>query len=318
MGASAGDDLPIMARRRNPFSPPFAIDLFAGAGGLSIGLQRAGCNVVGVELDEAACMTHRASVGPCVHADATSYHPDHEAVIVAGGSPCQSFSKAGKMRGLLDPRGVLFREIIRVGVEAHAQAIIIENVTGVLTTPAFLGSDETVVQRIRAEVEAAGFYSAQITIDAASFGVPQHRTRVFVLGFADSAALARYVLPEGMYGPSRWFPYVTVRQMTGDVPYDAPAPTVTTAEYKAALNLGSKGGKCRARHSLDRMVVAGRKSGQLVGRNLSIGEWAIIQGFPGGMPFSGNRNEQARQVGNAVPPALGEAVGRSVLRALGL
>jgi len=307
-----------MVRRRNPLAPPFAIDLFAGAGGLSLGLQRAGCDVVGVELDEAACRTHRTSVGPCVQADATRYHPDREATIVAGGSPCQAYSKAGKMRGLRDPRGKLFREIIRVGVEARAQAIVIENVKGALTTPAFLGRDETVAQRIRAEVEEAGFYSAQMTLDAADFGVPQHRRRIFILGFADPAARDRYVMPEGNHGPGRWFPYVTVRQMTGDVPYDAPAPTVTTGEYKAALNIGSKGGKSGARHSLDRMVVAGRKSGQLVGRNLSIGEWAIIQGFPGGMPFSGNRVEQARQVGNAVPPALGEAVARSVLRALGL
>jgi DNA (cytosine-5)-methyltransferase 1 len=71
-----------------------ALDVCAGAGGLSLGLHRAGFDVLGVEVDADACETHRANVGPCEEASIVDWHPPRSFALVAGGVPCQGFSVA--------------------------------------------------------------------------------------------------------------------------------------------------------------------------------------------------------------------------------
>ena len=93
-----------------------AIDVCAGAGGLSLGLQLAGFDVLGVERDGPAVEVHRRHVGPCELADVETWHPSEPADLVAGGPPCQPYSDAGKRLGLYDPRGSLFRHLVRIAV----------------------------------------------------------------------------------------------------------------------------------------------------------------------------------------------------------
>jgi site-specific DNA-cytosine methylase len=188
-----------------------AIDLCCGAGGLSLGLVRAGFDVLGVEQDPDAVATHLAHVGPCEQADVTAWHPAGPVDLVAAGPPCQSFSDAGKRAGFDDPRGMLFAHALRVAVEARADAVLLENVRG------FKRLALPVVTRA---LEHAGFVDWRATmLSARDYSVPQHRQRCFVVGFRDPRAAAAFAWPAPSHGaPGNLLglpPWVTVREALG-------------------------------------------------------------------------------------------------------
>lgn len=178
------------------------IEVCAGAGGLALGLTRAGWSGTGIEIDPDAAATHR-QVGPCLEADVVGLPAPHGADLVAAGVPCQPFSMAGLGRCLDDDRGVLFREVLRIAGEAEARAILIENVRGMVLRGA--------VHPILAEIRAAGFHCTHALLNAADYGVPQNRKRLFIVGFRDKAALARFRFPapthgapNNLFGLPRW------------------------------------------------------------------------------------------------------------------
>lgn len=367
-----------------------ALDCCAGAGGLSLGLHRAGFDVLGVEIDADACETHRRNVGPCELASLWDYSPRERFDLVAGGIPCQSHSMAGKRAGTCDPRGQLYVPFLRIAQEARARVVLIENVRGMLTSPS--ATHGTALLEIIAAIRAAGFeHTTASVLDAADYGVPQHRNRLFILGFRDAADLARFEWPrpthdergDGLFGLRRW---VSVRQALGlptqdgsgvlDRPantvstggvdtggaepfanaayrnrlsaelsaLDRPAPTVTATEDKSALAFGSHGAATNPRRCGDvlnpllssleaarvldrpattvdatsRLSAAGHHTSNKAGAvRLTVAQLAALQSFPPGFEFVGTKKAQHRQVGNAVPPPLAEAVGRSVLAAIG-
>jgi site-specific DNA-cytosine methylase len=259
---------------------PFAIDVCAGAGGLSLGLRRAGFDVLGVEHDPDAVATHRAMVGPCDEADVTTWRPPHEAEVTGGGVPCQGWSVAGKGGGFDEARGHLFKALLRIAVEARSRVCLLENVRGMLSA----GAVPVICQAFR----AAGFEPVYALLNAADYGVGQNRVRLFVAGFRDPGDLARWRWPAPSHGaPGNLFglpAWVTVRQALGlgggayatgrpgrnsqgmryvavDAPaptcgatrnanllspLDAPSNTVTAREWKDGAR-GSRGGKARGR-----------------------------------------------------------------------
>lgn len=380
-----------------------ALDCCAGAGGLSLGLQRAGFDVHSVELDAAACETHRAMVGPCDNVSLWDYEPRERFDLVAGGIPCQSHSMAGKRAGTCDPRGQLYVPFLRIAQQAQARAVLIENVRGMLTSPS--PTHGTALLEVVAAVRAAGFeHVVHNVLDAADYGVPQRRHRLFIVGFRGADGARHFEWPRqthsrdggGLFGLRRW---VSVREALGlgpspqshglvagasqsspqgmrrlnvDAPattvgvtnaelldrpaptvtatsfeqvpdtkiknrrkfgelrvamataLDRPAPCVTATEYKSANDFGSKGAKTNARRCGDQLnplltELAGtdhRKTSRHGAVRLTVEQLAALQSFPPGFAFAGTKTQQHRQVGNAVPPPLAEAVGRAVLTAL--
>lgn len=191
------------------------VEVCAGAGGLGLGLHRAGWTGTGMELDTDAVATHNTHVGPCVRADVTVAAAPHEADLVGGGVPCQPFSTAGNGEGLDDPRGQLFRSLLRIADESKARCVLMENVRGLLSK----GVLAVVYQGFRAH----GFHPVHALLNAADYGVPQNRVRLFILGFRDTADLARFRWPSPTHGaPGNLFglpPWITVRKalgLTGD------------------------------------------------------------------------------------------------------
>lgn len=336
------------------------LDCCAGAGGLSLGLHRAGFDVLGVEIDPDACEAHRRNVGPCELASLWDYSPRERYELVAGGIPCQSHSAAGKRAGTCDPRGQLYVPFLRIAQEAGARAVLIENVRGMLTSPS--PTHGTSLLEILAAIKAAGFeHTTHRVLDAADYGVPQHRHRLFILGFRSAEDQARFEWPRathckdggGLFGAQRW---VSVREALG-LPRDActtslldrPAPTIKTrfdegadktkpsrrptAELRKALaaldqpapsvtetELASAGVLDRpatAVDTSDRLSAAGHHKTNKDGAvRLIVAQLAALQSFPAGFEFVGTKKSQHRQVGNAVPPPLAEAIARAVFAAL--
>lgn len=200
---------------------PLAIDLCAGAGGLSLGLHRAGFDVLGVELDAAACATHRANVGPCEETSIVDWHPPCPVLFVAAGVPCQPFSLAGKREGTAVANGQLYQEPFRVAAEAGARAVMLENVRGMTSWRDADGW--SIVARIEATAIVYGFpFCTWRVLSCARYGTPQKRLRLLFVAFRDEAAALAFRWPEETHAAP------------GELPFGA-APQVTV---RVALGLG--------------------------------------------------------------------------------
>lgn len=183
---------------------PIAIDLFAGAGGMSLGFEQAGFEVVAaVEIDPIHCAVHKFNFQHC--AIIPSSVSDISAAkirelagignakvdVVFGGAPCQGFSLIGQ-RLLDDPRNRLARDFLRLVHELDATSFVFENVKGLT-----LGQHRKFLEEFLVYAQMNGY---QITLpwkvlDAAEFGVPQHRERLFIYGIKQGFLAPNYPEP---------------------------------------------------------------------------------------------------------------------------
>ena len=172
---------------------PTCIDLFAGAGGFSLGVSQAGLNVVAaVEIEKAACDTLQANKPTCfpnmliVEKDIRELSGAElldmvgmkrgELFLLVGSPPCQSFSLANtKNRSLDNPRSKLMFEFIRMVDELQPKVFYIENVPGLFAFKDFFYS-------LMQLLEECGYVVRFLLMDACSYGVPQHRKRIFIQG----------------------------------------------------------------------------------------------------------------------------------------
>lgn len=324
----------------------FVIDVCAGAGGLSLGWKRQGATVLGVERDEDACSTHRAMVGPCELADITTWMPPkgRRVGVVGGGVPCQPYSAAGARKGLETEDGRLYTHLLRIASAAKAEVCLLENVRGMLTWkhPATGERTVTIIERAFRE---HGFEPVTGVLNAADYGVPQHRHRLFIVGFRSQEARVRFRWPSPSHaapGHPTLPPWRTVWQALrlGDGAFDVglmPGATGWQGQRfmnvdSPAYSLGTKGNgdliaALAEAQLLDRpattvqgdprLSVAGHHTRQQKGAvRLQPEDCAKLQSFPDDFVFSGSRSSKYRQTGNAVPPLLAEALAHSVLLAL--
>ncbi len=183
---------------------PIAVDLFAGAGGMTLGFEQAGFDVLAsVEIDPIHCATHEynfpmwtticASVRDLSGADIRSLSKigDREVDVVFGGSPCQGFSLIGK-RVFDDPRNQLVSHFMRLVVELNAKYFVMENVKGLT-----IGNHRKFIEEVIANFEQYGYKILQPyqVLNAAHFGVPQHRERLFLIGCRQDLSLPNYPSP---------------------------------------------------------------------------------------------------------------------------
>lgn len=180
---------------------PTAIDLFCGAGGLSRGLENAGFNVLwAVDNDADAIKTYRQNLPEAKYGalteDLSKLQPESiladiepgELDLIAGGPPCPTFSKIGrsKIESLdgqspeSDDRHHLYQDFLSFVDALSPQVFLMENVAGMLSSTGANG--EPIVSIIREEMEDLDYTITVQKVDAADFGVPQHRTRLFFIG----------------------------------------------------------------------------------------------------------------------------------------
>jgi len=162
--------------------PLKAIDLFAGIGGMRLGFEKAGFEIVySNDVDKYACETYRTNFGEIDERDIRLVDPLSLPAfdVLLAGFPCQPFSLIGKRDGLNDPRGQLFNEIVKFLNARQPQAFVLENVKNLTKH----NKGET-YRFIKSALENAGtgYSVSEQILDSRNFGVPQHRERVYIVG----------------------------------------------------------------------------------------------------------------------------------------
>lgn len=326
-----------------------AIDLFCGAGGLSLGLKNAGWNVQGaVECDRDAVLTHRRNFPSSQHIGHDIRDVNFAAYrgidLIAGGPPCQPFSVSGKRLGNFDARDMV-PEFIRAVDEARPRAFIMENVAGLRATKFNSYLEDRV-----SELYHLGYTVFSKILNAGDYGVAQNRLRLFLVGIHSSQKSSSFQFPapsHGLQGNAK----TTVREILKNVPEDVPNnakivycknPILRKSPYAGMmfngkgrpLNLDGLGhtipasaggnrthiidpmGKIAAYHAELMKGKLPRSGAMEEVRRLTVCESARIQSFPDNFIFLGKQSARYSQVGNAVPPILAEAVCKSVAAAI--
>jgi DNA (cytosine-5)-methyltransferase 1 len=327
-----------------------AIDLFSGAGGLSLGLKNAGWNVqAAVEFDRTAIQTHEENFAGVRHIGDdvrnVSFKQFGDIDLVAGGPPCQPFSVSGKRLGTFDVRDMV-PEFVRAVREAKPRAFLMENVAGLKAV-----KFNSYLEARILELYELGYTVFSRVLTAADYGVAQNRQRLFLVGIRSDAQRQVFEYPEPTHGPLAAKHHITVREALKDTPQDVPNnakvvfcknPVLRSSPFAGMmfngkgrpLNLdglahtipASAGGN--RTHIVDPLgvtkdyhaeLMAGKKPrvGQLGEvRRLTVRESARLQSFPDDFKFLGRQSSRYSQVGNAVPPKLATAVIESVQRAI--
>lgn len=327
-----------------------AIELFAGAGGLAIGMENAGIKCVALnEIDKWACNTLRKNrptwnvlEGDIKDFDFSIYK--NKVDVVTGGFPCQAFSYAGKKLGLKDARGTLFYEFARVVQEVSPAICIGENVRGLLSH-----EGGKTLQGMISILDEIGYNVLPVQVlKAINYKVPQKRERVILVGIRKDIDV-NYEYPK---------PYKKIYNLSdalkrGEL-FDTDVPKSDGAKYpkykQKVLDLIPPKGYWRdlpvdiqKDYMGGSFYLGGGKTGMArrIGwdepcltltcspaqkqterchpeetRPFTVREYARIQTFPDKWDFDGSIAQQYKQIGNAVPVNLGRELGYSIVKFL--
>lgn len=192
-----------------------AIDLFAGAGGLTLGLVNAGGTpIAAVDHDLDSTLTFAKMFPMCkdvFHGDIEVWTPNikDDVDIIIGGPPCQGFSLARGQRFLNDPRNHLYKEFVRIVSHLRPKWIVIENVPGITNI-----GDGAILDQIYEEFAAIGYWLDHKIINMAEYGVPQTRRRAVFVG---SRITTKFEWPLTSRTKEN---YVTIREALNDLPWE--------------------------------------------------------------------------------------------------
>lgn len=304
------------------------LEICAGAGGQSSGLELAGFgHELAVEIDPDACQTLRLNrpdwnvfEGDVRKVDGTDYRGID---LLAGGVPCPPFSIAGKQLGRDDERD-LFPEALRLVAEARPKAVMLENVRG-LSTAKF----QTYRNSIRARLAELGYESDWQVLNASEFGVPQLRPR-FILIAALPEYFERFDWPRAQGTPptvgEKLYHLMARDGWAGAEAWaeraDGIGPTIVGGSRKHG---GPDLGPTRARAAWLELGVDGKGLANCGPNELTPADHtprltlemaAALQGFPPDWKFHGRKTAAYRQIGNAFPPPVAEAVGLQIRSAI--
>lgn len=326
------------------------LELFAGAGGLAIGLEKAGINCVALnEIDKWACETLRKNrpnwnvlEGDIKSFDFSNYINQVE--VVTGGFPCQAFSYAGKKLGFKDARGTLFYEFARVVKEVNPIICIGENVKGLLSH-----EKGKTIEGMISILDEIGYNVVPVKVlKAINYKVPQKRERVILVGIRKDVnleyeypkphnkiynlvdALKKGELYDSDVSKSEGSKYPDHKRIVLDlVPqkgYWRNLPLEIQKEYmgKSFYLGGGKTGIARRigwdEPSLTLTCSPAQKQTERCHpdetRPFTIREYARIQTFPDDWEFIGSVSQKYKQIGNAVPCNLGQEIGYSIIKFL--
>lgn len=327
-----------------------SIELFAGAGGLALGMHKAGFkHVLLNEFDKSACETLKKNMpdwnvvqGDVHELDFTPYYGKVD--LLTGGFPCQAFSYAGKRLGFEETRGTLFFELARAVKEVRPKVFMAENVKGLLEH-----DGGKTIETIKNVIQELGYTLLEPRVlRAILYNVPQKRERLILIAVRDDIAQ-----DVAFSWPSVCDTYRTLRDALCAGPlYDTDVPESEGQKYPASkervMRLVPEGGDWRdlpvdvaKEYMKGSYHLGGGKTGMarrlsmdeasltltcapaqkqterchpIETRPLTVREYARIQTFPDSWQFCGPLSAQYKQIGNAVPVNLAWAIGRSLIR----
>ncbi len=209
--------------------------LFAGIGGIDLGFIQAGFEVAWAnEIDQDACKTYRHNFPNTKLIEGDIRNLDAKALekvdVLTAGFPCQSFSVCGNQKGFKDARGNLFFEIMRIADELQPPVIFLENVANL--TKHDNGKTFNVIHN---ELASRDYFIRYLIADACDYGIPQHRTRTYIVAFKSKEACDKFKFPEKCKLEKRIFDIIDKTQKADDKYY----LSVDSPEYKK-LNAAMK------------------------------------------------------------------------------
>ncbi len=277
------------------------IDLFAGIGGFHLAFHNEGSECVfASEWNEHARKTYEhnfSKISPLLFesgnfaGDITKIQksdiPDFD--ILTGGFPCQPFSQAGKLKGFEDTRGTLFFDIAEILKVKQPKAYFLENVRHLYRHDG--GRTFQEIKRIL--TEELGYSFQEFIVKASDHGLPQHRPRLFMIGFRDPSLSIEQP-------PKRDLAYTMSHVMRGQV----------DREVGYTLRVGGKASGVNDRRNWDAYLVDGLE------RRITPEEGKMLQGFPSEFEFPVSSTEAMKQLGNSVAVWAVQDYAREILRTL--
>ena len=319
-----------------------AIELFAGAGGLSLGLEKAGIKTLEfVEFDKACCETLKKNrpnwnvICDDIH-NVNFKEYNGKVDVVTGGFPCQAFSYAGKKLGFEDTRGTLFHEFARCVQEVQPKIFLAENVRGLLSH-----DKGRTFQTIIGVLESIGYHTQYKVLNAAYYGVGQKRERIFIIGIRNDLSIKfdypsphkamttlRSALKECPISPGEEYSEKKKKVLElvppGGCWVNLPEEIAKQYMGKSYYSGGGRRGMAR-RISWDEPCLTltcspSQKQTERCHpdftRPFTVREYARIQSFPDDWNFSGGIGDQYKQIGNAVPVELARKVCVQIKKAI--
>ena len=321
------------------------ISLFSGAGGLDLGFERAGFDIVAAnEYDKTIWTTYEKNhMAPLIKGDIRNIKESdlpYEVDGIIGGPPCQSWSEAGALRGIDDERGRLFFDYIRILRDKQPKFFLAENVSGMLSN-----RHSNAVKTIISLFEKCSYDVTIDLVNAADYGVPQDRKRVFYIGFRKDLNI-RFMFPEQTTRLSEQ--KKTLKDAIGDLA-DTAVPALSKNKTNGALKVANheyfigaystifmsrnrvrgwdqqaftvqaSGRQCQLHPQAPEMLLIEKNKRIFVPgkeelyRRLTVRECARIQGFPDDFEFIYTDVDTGyKMIGNAVPVDLAYIIAESI------
>lgn len=211
---------------------PKVCSLFAGIGGIDLAFEQAGFEVIWAnEIDRDACKTYRRNFPNTVLVEDDIRNINAENIpdfdVLTAGFPCQSFSVCGNKKGFNDDRGNLFFEIMRISDEKKPSIIFLENVANLTEH-----DNGKTFNRIHNELCERDYIIRYLIADACDYGIPQHRTRTYIVAFRDEEMCNKFIFPKEQVLNKRIFDIIDRSIMADERFY----LNVNSWQYKKMLN----------------------------------------------------------------------------------
>lgn len=300
------------------------VSLFSGAGGMDLGFRGDFTSrgrffepnpfdiIWANELNPAACRTYRRNVHGDIHEGDVWEHierlPNHADVVV-GGFPCQDISVNGKGAGISGTKSGLYRAMVKAVELLNPRMFVVENVKALNNK-----NHQDAFRTITSDFEAHGYEVTHHLYNAADYGVPQTRERMFIVG--RQPGVAEFIHPLPILNRHEW---VTAQQAIGDLEHRERDEVFSHTWSLAAIS-GEQGNRHlkadRPGYTIRAEAHGNTHWHYSLPRRMTNREAARIQSFPDDFIFDAMLRETERMIGNAVPPVLAWHIARAVAESL--